>query len=62
MNSRIRSAGADHGIENRLVIWAFTCEPTPSRNRPPEYNCKSLATKAIDIGLRANVTAIAVPS
>ena len=35
--SRIRSAGADHGIENRLVIRGLICEPTPSRNRSPEY-------------------------
>ncbi|MDE0161610.1 MAG: hypothetical protein OXL98_07700 [Acidimicrobiaceae bacterium] len=33
--SSMRAAGRDHGIEKRLVMWAWIWLPSPSRNRPP---------------------------
>ncbi len=39
------------------LIW----EPSPSMNLPELSDCKSLATVAMLIGLRANATAMAVP-
>ena len=58
----MRAAGCDHGIEKRFSMWGFICEPSPSMNRPFEYSWRSLATVAIDSGLRAKATAIPVPS
>src|SRR2546430_1206944 len=50
MNSRIRAAGCDHGMLNRLVMCGWICEPRPSSNRPPERRCTSLAATATLIG------------
>ena len=61
-NSRIRAAGFDHGIEKRLVMCGSTCEPRPRLNRPPDRSCRSFASTAVLIGLRANATAIDVPN
>ena len=32
--SRIRAAGFDHSMENRLVMWGLICVPRPRTNRP----------------------------
>src|SRR5436190_15664752 len=61
-NSRMRAAGCDHGIENRFVMCGLICEPRPRMNRPLENACRSLAVTAVVIGLRANATAMLVPS
>ena len=42
-------------------MWAFTCVPRPSVNRPPVASASSHATCAVTIGLRGNATAMAVP-
>ena len=47
---------------NRRWIWALIWEPRPRTKRPELNDCRSLATMATVIGLRANATAIAVPS
>ena len=62
MNSRIRAAGCDHGMLNRLVMCGLICEPRPSSKRPPETSCTSLAAIATVIGLRAKATMMPVPS
>ena len=61
-NSRIRAAGSDQGMLNRRWTWALIWEPSPRRKRPELKDCRSLATMATVIGLRANATATAVPS
>ena len=58
--SSMRAAGRDHGIEKRLVMWAWIWLPSPSMNRPPDRACRSQATCASTIGLRAKPTAMAV--
>src|SRR3954465_13613303 len=40
------------------LIWV----PSPRCSRPPDSACRSSAAAAVVIGLRANATAIAVPS
>ena len=42
-------------------MWAFTCVPRPSTNRPPVSSARSQAACAVTIGLRGNATAISVP-
>ncbi len=34
--SRMRAAGFDHSIENRLVMWGLIWLPRPRMNRPFE--------------------------
>ena len=58
----MRGAGWDHGIEKRFSMWGLICEPSPSMKRPLEMVCRSLATVASVIGLRAKATAMPVPS
>ena len=41
-------------------MWAFTCVPSPSRNRPPVASASSHATGAVTIGLRGKATATPV--
>ena len=60
--SRIRGAGWLHSIENRFVMCGLIWLPRPRMNRPPEYAWRSQAVLASVIGLRANATAIDVPS
>ena len=43
-------------------MCGLICEPSPSVNRPPESAWTSLACSATVIGLRANATAIEVPT
>ena len=62
MNSRMRAAGWDQGIENRRSMWARTWDPRPSRNRPDDRACRSQAVVARAMGLRAKATAMDVPS
>ena len=62
MSSRIRGAGWDQGIEKRLVMCALIWEPSPRMKRPFERSWRSLASMARFMGLRANATAIPVPS
>ncbi len=61
-NSRILAAGSDHGMLNRRWMWALIWEPRPRTKRPELNDCRSFATMARVIGLRANATATAVPS
>ena len=60
--SRILAAGRLHSIENRLVMWGLIWLPSPSTKGPCDAVCKSQPMLASSIGLRANATAIAVPS
>jgi hypothetical protein len=60
MISRMRAAGFDHGMLNRLVTCGWICEPSPSVKRPREYALRSCACIASSIGLRANATAMPV--
>ena len=60
--SRIRAAGRLHSIENRLVMCGLIWLPSPSTNRPCDSACRSQPMLASSIGLRANATAMAVPS
>jgi len=62
MNSRMRGAGCDHGIENRRSMCGLIWLPRPRVNRPLVAKCRSLAVAASVIGVRANATAIEVPS
>ena len=62
MNSRILGAGCDQGMLNRRVMCGLICEPSPSRSRPFDSSCTSLACTAVDIGLRANAMTRLVPS
>ena len=62
MNSRIRAAGCDHGIENRFSMCGLIWLPRPRMKRPFVYSWRSLPMVAVDIGLRANATAMPVPS
>ena len=47
---------------NRRWTWALIWEPRPRTKRPELNDCRSFATMATVIGLRANATATAVPS
>jgi hypothetical protein len=49
-------------MPNRLVMCGLIWDPRPSSSRPRDSSCTSFAWTAMDIGLRANATAIAVPS
>ncbi len=49
-------------MENRFSMWGLICEPSPSMNRPLDSSCRSLATMARFMGLRAKATAMPVPS
>ena len=62
MNSRMRGAGLDHGIEKRFSIWGLIWLPRPRTKRPLDSACRSLATIAVVIGFRAKATAIDVPT
>src|SRR5437016_172960 len=62
MNSRIRFAGSDHGIENRFWMCGLIWLPRPRMKRPLVYSWRSLPITAVDIGFRANATAIPVAS
>ena len=62
MSSRMRAAGCDHGIENRFSMCALIWLPRPRRKRPWEYAWRSWPRFASVIGLRANATAMPVPS
>ena len=61
-NSRMRAAGELQGIEKRFSMWGLICEPSPSTMRPLDSQWMSLACTAMVIGLRANATAMLVPS
>ncbi len=61
-SSRIRAAGADHGIEKRRSMWALIWLPRPRWKRPPESAWRSHAWWARVIGFRANAMATAVVS
>ncbi len=58
--SRMRAAGCDHGIENRLVMCGLIWLPRPRMNRPCEAACRSHAVWARVMGLRAKATAMPV--
>ena len=58
----MRAAGCDHGIENRRSMCGLICEPSPRKKRPFECRCRSFAVYAVSIGVRANATAMPVPS
>ena len=60
MNSRIRAAGADHGMLKRFVMCGRICEPMPSTKRPFETAFRSWPMFASTIGVRANATAMPV--
>src|SRR6478672_2396846 len=47
---------------NRFSMCGCTCEPSPRLNRPSEYACRSHPMLATVMGLRANATAMLVPS
>ena len=49
--SRMRGAGADHGMPKRRVTLPRTCGPRPSSKRPPERRCSAQASWASSIGL-----------
>lgn len=44
------------------MTWALIWLPSPSMKRPREAACRSFAVYAVVMGLRANATAIDVPS
>ena len=54
--------GVRFGMLNRRRMWALIWEPRPRTKRPELNDCRSFATMARVIGLRANATATAVPS
>ena len=58
----MRGAGCDHGMEKRLVMCGLIWLPMPSMKRPLVSSCRSLATTASVMGLRAKATAIPVPN
>ena len=60
--SRMRGAGWLHSMLNRLVMCGLIWLPSPRMNRPLENACRSQPMWASVIGLRANATAIDVPS
>ena len=62
MSSRIRGAGCDHGMENRLVMCGLIWLPSPSMKRPLDRSCRSLARVARFMGFRAKATAMPVPN
>ena len=62
ISSRMRAAGALHGMLKRLVMCGRICEPSPRMKRPRETALRSWAVCASVIGLRANATAIEVIS
>ena len=49
-------------IEKRFSMWGLIWLPSPSTKRPFEKDCRSQPMLASVIGLRANATAIDVPS
>jgi hypothetical protein len=60
--SRMRGAGGVHGTEKRRSLWALTCEPSPTVNRPPVAPARSQLTLATAIGERAKAIATLVCS
>ena len=58
----MRGAGCDHGMEKRFVMCGLIWLPMPSMKRPLVSSCRSLASMASVMGLRANATAIPVPN
>ena len=60
--SRMRGAGWLHSMLNRLVMCGLIWLPRPRMKRPFENACRSQPMLARVIGLRANATAIDVPS
>ncbi len=62
MNSFIRAAGRDHSMEKRRVMCGLICDPSPRMKRPSENAWRSHPMLATSIGLRANATAMPVPS
>ena len=58
--SRMRGAGGVHGTEKRRSLWALTCEPNPTTNRPPVAPARSHPTLATAIGERAKAIATLV--
>ena len=62
MSSRMRGAGCDHGMEKRFVMCGLIWLPMPSMKRPLVSSCRSLASTASVMGLRAKATAIPVPN
>ena len=62
MNSRMRAAGCDHGIEKRCSMCGLIWLPRPRVKRPFDASCRSLAIDAIVIGVRANAMATPVDS
>jgi YD repeat-containing protein len=60
--SRRRGTGALQGTLKRRSLCPLTCDPSPSRKRPPEWACRSHAVWATTIGLRGNATQIPVES
>ncbi len=62
MSSRIRAAGFDQGIEKRFSMCGLIWLPRPRMNRPCDAAWRSQAMLARVIGVRANATAMPVPS
>ena len=60
-SSSMRAIGSPHGMENRCSTWGWICEPRPRTKRPPVTVCRSQATLASVIGVRAKAMAMAVP-
>ena len=58
--SRNLGPGDSHVDENRRSICPFTCVPKPTRSRPRERSCRSLAVWATTIGDRGNAIATRV--
>ena len=58
----MRAAGFDQGELNRRSMCPRTWEPRPTIMRPPEYSWSWFVVYARLIGLRANATAMPVPS
>jgi hypothetical protein len=58
----MRAAGCDHGIEKRFSMCGLICDPRPRMNRPADARWRSFAVYAVTIGVRANATAMPVPS
>ena len=58
----MRGAGWLHSMVNRLVMCGLIWLPSPRMKRPLEKACRSQPMLASVIGLRANATAIDVPS
>ena len=56
----MRAAGCDHGIEKRRSMCGLIWLPSPRVNRPLDATCRSLATTARVMGVRANAMATPV--